>query len=149
MAAKDACAFKCVGCHEPAYEVSLPAMKFIDAIRSILCEHPSEMTPQEFYDQTKAEYPELYGAETHRRNVDKDYYHNIDHALLAEIYIAARQASGIYSDKSTMTLTLEPAPPSDNQIGAEASDSNENEDLNRLKRFKTCRKRFTQANMVV
>lgn len=111
-------------------------MKFIDIIRSILRECPSGMTPQEIRDQIKAEYPDRYGTEAHRRNVDKGHYNNLDHALLAEIYIATRQASDIYSDKSTrpMTLTLEPASPIDKSIEAEASDSIENEDLNRLEK---------------
>lgn len=123
-------------------------MKFIDVIWSILRERPSEMTPQEVRDQIKAEYPDRYVTEAHRRNVDKGHYNNLDHALLAEIYIATRLAPDIYSDKSTrpMTLTLEPAPPSDNPIEAEALDSSENEDLNRLKRFETCRRRFAQAD---
>lgn len=136
MLTKAACTFKCSGYHEPADEISLTAMKFIDIIRSILRERPSGMTPQEIRDHIKAEYPDRYGTEAHLRNVDKGHYNNLDHALLAEIYIATRQASDIFSDKSTrpMMLTLEPASPIDNSIEVEASDSIENEDLNRLEK---------------
>lgn len=94
------------------------------------------MTPQEIRNHIKAEYPERYGSEAHRRNVDKGHYNSLDHALLAEIYISTRQASDIYSDKSTrpMTLTLEAASPIDEPAELEASDTIENEDLTRLEK---------------
>ena len=66
-----ACAFKCAVCHEPADEISVPEMKFIDVIWSILRGRPSEMTPQEVRDQIEAEYPDRYVPEAHRRTLTR------------------------------------------------------------------------------
>ena len=109
-------------------------MKFIDLIRAILRDKPEGATPQQIRDQIKAEYSDWYGTETHRRNVEKGHYNNLDHALLAEIYIATRQASDIYADRSTrpMTLTLEPSSPVPDAIQTDSSDLIETEDLSRL-----------------
>ncbi len=81
-------------------------MKFIDLIRTILENHPNGMTPQQIRDYLKTKYPNYYGTEAHKRNVEKGHYNNLDHALLAEIYIATRQASDIFSDRSTKPMTL-------------------------------------------
>ena len=109
-------------------------MKFIDLIRTILRERPEGATPQQIRDQIKSDYPDWYGTEAHQRNVDKGHYNNLDHALLAEIYVATRQASDIYADKSTrpMTLTMEPASPISEERNVEAADLIDSEDLQRL-----------------
>lgn len=109
-------------------------MKFIDLIRTILRERPEGATPQQIRDKIKSDYPEWYGTESHQRNVDKGHYNNLDHALLAEIYIATRQASDIYTDKSTrpMTLTIEPPSPISEERNVEAVELIESEDLQRL-----------------
>ncbi|HWV46483.1 MAG TPA: GIY-YIG nuclease family protein [Nitrospira sp.] len=109
-------------------------MKFIDLIRTILHDKPEGATPQQIRDQIKAEYPGWYGTDVHRRNVEKGHYNNLDHALLAEIYIATRQASDIYSDRATrpMTLTLESSSPVPDVVQIDDSDLTETEDLNRL-----------------
>lgn len=109
-------------------------MKFIDLIRTILRNKPEGATPQEIRDQIKVKYSDWYGTEAHRRNVEKGHYNNLDHALLAEIYVATRQASDIYADKSTkpMTLTLEPSSPVPDAGEPEALDLIDTEDLNRL-----------------
>jgi len=67
-------------------------MKFIDIIRTISRETPEGATPQQIRARIKTDYPERYGTEAHRRNVEKGQYTSLDHALLAEIYIATRQA---------------------------------------------------------
>lgn len=109
-------------------------MKFIDIIRAILRETPEGATPQQIRERIKADYPERYGTEAHRRNVEKGHYTSLDHALLAEIYIATRQASDIFADRSTrpMTLTLESSPPISEEGQAEAEELIESEDLRRL-----------------
>lgn len=109
-------------------------MKFIDVIRTILRETPEGATPQQIRERMKAEYPERYGTEAHRRNVEKGHYNSLDHALLAEIYIATRQASDIFADKSTkpMTLTLESSSPISDEGEVEAAELIESEDLRRL-----------------
>lgn len=114
-------------------EEHVPKMKFIDLIRTILRNKPGGATPQQIRDQIKVQYPDWYGTEAHRRNVEKGHYNNLDHALLAEIYISTRQASDIYADKSTkpMTLTMEPSSPLLETDCAEV-DFIETEDLQRL-----------------
>ena len=109
-------------------------MKFIDIIRTILRETPEGATPQQIRERIKAEYPERYGTEAHQRNVEKGNYSSLDHALLAEIYIAARQASDIFADRSTrpMILTMESSSPISDQGEGEAAELIESEDLRRL-----------------
>jgi len=58
------------------------------------------MTPQQLRDHIKANLPEFYGTESHRRNVEKGHYKDIDHALLAQIYVAARAAGQIDVDRT-------------------------------------------------
>ena len=83
-------------------------MTFADVIRQILRNHPEGMTPQQIRDTVKTNHPDFYGTESHRRNVEKGHYNNIDHALLAQIYVAARTGGQIFVDKSQkpMKLTL-------------------------------------------
>ena len=106
-------------------------MKFIELIRMILRDRPDGATPQQIRDQIKVDYQDWYGTAAHRRNVDKGHYNNLDHALLAEIYIATRQASDIFADKSTrpMTLTMEPSSSIPGEIEVEAEDLIESENL--------------------
>lgn len=64
------------------------------------------MTPQQLRDRIKADHPDYYGTESHRRNVEKGHYKDIDHALLAQIYVAARSVSNISVDKSQKPIKL-------------------------------------------
>ncbi|WP_417546029.1 GIY-YIG nuclease family protein [Marinobacter sp.] len=109
-------------------------MKFIELIRMILRQRPEGATPQQLRDQIKADYTDWYGTAAHRRNVDKGHYNNLDHALLAEIYIATRQASDIYADKSTRPMTLAMESPSSfaDESDIEAVDLIDSENLQRL-----------------
>lgn len=109
-------------------------IKFIDLIRSILSERPEGATPQQIRDKIKNDHPDWYGTEAHQRNVDKGHYKDLDHALLAEIYISTRQASDIYADRSTrpMTLTLESSLPALDDEGVELAELINSEDLHRL-----------------
>ncbi len=61
-------------------------MGLSDAVVSILAKASESLTPQEIRDRIKTEYPDLYGTESHVRNVEKGHYHDLDHALLAQIY---------------------------------------------------------------
>jgi hypothetical protein len=81
-------------------------MKFRDAIRTLLSGKPEGLTPQELRDLIKANYPDLYGTASHRRNVDKGHYKDLDHALLAQIYVVQRNATDIYSDRSEKPMRL-------------------------------------------
>lgn len=61
-------------------------MNFIDAVKNILLINVGPMTPQEIREKIKMMYPKFYGTTSHISNVEKRYYKNIDHALLAQIY---------------------------------------------------------------
>ena len=73
----------------------------------------------------------LAGTESHRRNVDKGHYKDLDHALLAQVYVAARSASNISVDKSqkSIKLTAMPDPVDDGNLIDEELDT---EDLEKL-----------------
>ncbi|MGH8381800.1 GIY-YIG nuclease family protein [Pseudomonas sp.] len=75
-------------------------VSFADVVRTILRDHPEGMTPQEIRELVKVHYPEFYGTESHLRNVQNGNYKDIDHAVLARIYITCRNASDIFADKS-------------------------------------------------
>lgn len=77
-----------------------PGLSFTDVVRAILREHPAGLTPQEIRTIVKDHYPAFYGTESHVRNVESGNYKDLDHALLARIYIACRSASDIFADKS-------------------------------------------------
>jgi len=88
---------------------------FTQLLRDILLKHPAGMTPQQLRDYIKSNHPDFYGTESHRRNVDKGHYQSLDHALLAQIYIASRSAAGLAVDRSTKPVRL--------TLGQEAPDS--------------------------
>ncbi|GAB7562496.1 hypothetical protein LG202_05350 [Methylobacillus methanolivorans] len=81
-------------------------MTFADLIRKILHEHPEGMTPQQVRDMVKLNHPDFYGTESHRRNVEKGHYKDLDHALLAQIYVASRTGGQIFVDKSQKPIRL-------------------------------------------
>jgi hypothetical protein len=64
------------------------------------------MTPQQLRDEIKAHHPEYYGTESHRRNVERGHYRDLDNALLAQIYVAGRSAAGIVTDRSQKPMKL-------------------------------------------
>ena len=68
--------------------------------------HPEGMTPQQLREKIKADHPDYHGTESHRRNVEKGHYKDLDHALLAQIYVAARSAGQITVDRSQKPIKL-------------------------------------------
>ena len=64
------------------------------------------MTPQQLREKIKADHPDYHGTESHRRNVEKGHYKDLDHALLAQIYVAARSAGQITVDRSQKPIKL-------------------------------------------
>jgi hypothetical protein len=86
-------------------------MSFFELIRQILRAHPEGMTPQQLRNEIKTHHPDYYGSESHRRNVEKGHYKDLDHALLAQIYVASRSAGQIIVDKSQkpIKLTVDPS----------------------------------------
>lgn len=81
-------------------------MSFVDLVRQILRSQPEGMTPQQIRDTVKAYYSDFYGTESHRRNVKKGHYKDLDHALLAQIYSASRTAGQIFVDKTQKPVRL-------------------------------------------
>ena len=81
-------------------------MKFRTAVRELLSNSPEGLTPQEIRDLIIERYPELYGTASHRNNVERGHYKDIEHALLAQIYVVQRNASDIYSDRSQKPMKL-------------------------------------------
>ena len=106
-------------------------MSFFELIRQILRAHPEGMTPQQLRDEIKTDYPDYYGTESHRRNVEKGHYKDLDHALLAQIYVASRSVGQIAVDKSQkpIKLTVGPGPVDDGSVIDEDIDTENLEKL--------------------
>ena len=102
-------------------------MKFKQVIKQLLKRSPEGLSPQEIRDLIKQDYPEFYGTESHINNVEKGHYNDLDHALLAQIYVVQRNANDIYSDRSQRPMKLILLKESiDADIEAEESISSEN-----------------------
>ena len=81
-------------------------MTFIDVIKAILLSSEEPVTPQMIRKIIKAEYPELYGTDSHIKNVNKGHYKDLDHALLAQIYGAVRSGKHFYCDVSSKPMLI-------------------------------------------
>ncbi len=79
-----------------------------ELVRHLVRAHPEGITPQQVRDTIKAQHPAYYGTDSHRRNVERGHYQSLDHALLAQIYVAAQHAAGIVADRSTKPMKLFP-----------------------------------------
>lgn len=101
-------------------------MSFVELIRQILRAHPEGMTPQQLRDKIKTDHPDYYGTGSHRRNVEKGHYKDLDHALLAQIYVASRNAGQIAVDKSQKPIRLTAVPGS---INGDDDDDDDDEEI--------------------
>lgn len=81
-------------------------MTFSNKIREFLSEHSGGLTPQQLRDLVKINAPEYYDTESNRRNVERGHYKDLDHALLAKIYLMSNSAGDIFADKSQKPLKL-------------------------------------------
>lgn len=81
-------------------------MTFTEAVKQILLSGAMPMTPQEIRDKIKTQYPEFYGTESHKRNVEKGHYQSIDHALLAQIYSLVRTNDSFFCDQTTKPMKV-------------------------------------------
>ena len=81
-------------------------MKFSDVVKKILSSTSDPMTPQEIRDQIKLKHPDFYGTASHHRNVEKGYYKDLDHALLAQIYSLTGSSDSFHCDKSTKPMKI-------------------------------------------
>ena len=106
-------------------------MSFADLIRQILRANPEGMTPQQIRETVKSNYPTFYGTESHRRNVEKGHYKGLDHALLAQIYVASRTGGQVVVDKTQkpIRLTVRPSGGDDVSVPDEDIDT---ENLERM-----------------
>jgi hypothetical protein len=99
-------------------------LSFVDLIRQILRTHPEGMTPQQIRETIKANYPDFYDTDSHRRNVEKKHYNDLDHALLAQIYGASRTVRQIVVDKTQKPIRLTLASGHGNDISIPDEDIN-------------------------
>jgi hypothetical protein len=76
-------------------------MKLSEAVYDVISGAPAAVTPQHVRDEIKRRYPDLYGTDMARRNVEKGNYHDLDHALLAPIYTICRNDERYVIDRST------------------------------------------------
>ncbi len=81
-------------------------MTFVDVVKQALVSHGAPMTPQEIRDKIIRDYPEFYGTESHKKNVERGHYQNIDHALLAQIYSTVKTNDLFCCDKATRPLKV-------------------------------------------
>lgn len=81
-------------------------MTFRSTVRNILKDKPNGLTPQEIRDIVKVDYSNFYATESHRKNVEKGHYKDLDHALLAHIYILSGNDNNIEVDRSQKPLKL-------------------------------------------
>lgn len=106
-------------------------LSFTDVVREILRQHSAGLTPQQIREIVKVEYPQHVGTPSHIKNVQAGNYKDIDHAVLARIYLACRGAADIVADKAQkphlMTLQEDAA-----AIEVDAEDFVEGEDLAKL-----------------
>lgn len=75
-------------------------MTFTKAVREIIKSTSAPVTPQEIRELIKKNYPQYYGTASHVRNVEKGYYKNLDHAVLAQIYSLVRNSNSFFCDRN-------------------------------------------------
>ena len=81
-------------------------MTFADVVKQILVSHGAPMTPQDIKEKIIHEYPDYYGTESHKRNVERGHYQNVDHALLAQIYSVVKTNDSFFCDRTTRPLKV-------------------------------------------
>jgi len=79
-------------------------MKFIDIMEQIVQEN-QPITPQDIRNIIIEKYPDYHGTHTHNRNVDKGHYTDIDHALLAQIYIT-KDSQRFHADRIVRPMLI-------------------------------------------
>jgi hypothetical protein len=81
-------------------------MGLSEAIVNVLAKAGVPLTPQEIRELVKSQHPELYETESHVRNVEKGHYHDLDHALLAQIYTVVGTGSQFNRDRTTRPMRV-------------------------------------------
>lgn len=75
-------------------------MKLIEIIIIILSKAKRPLTPQEIRTEIKENHPQFYGTDSHKSNVAKGHYKDLDHALLAQIYTTVKNKKAFSCDKN-------------------------------------------------
>ncbi|MBP6611706.1 MAG: GIY-YIG nuclease family protein [Paludibacter sp.] len=107
-------------------------MRFIDVIRNILKSNIEGLSPQKIREIVKNNYSEYFGTESHISNVNKGHYKDLDHALLAQIYIATRSVSDIEVDRSCKPIVLRYSFDLNNELIDSTEVDNDYENLDKL-----------------
>lgn len=96
-------------------------MKLTEAVFEIVSKAGGPVTPQFVREEIKRRYPDLYGTDAAKRNVEKGNYHDLDHALLAPIYTICRNDDRYTIDRSTRPFRVSVALDSTVEEALEAS----------------------------
>ena len=81
-------------------------MTLKNVIKEILELAQKPLTPQEIRGIIKEKYPGFYGTSSHKINVVKGHYRNLDHALLAQIYSLIKLNSSFSCDTSKKPMIV-------------------------------------------
>ena len=81
-------------------------MKFSEAAKDVCLLAGVPLTPQEIREKVKANYPQFYNTPAHARNVEKGHYQDLDHALLAQIYITVGSSDKFICDKTCKPMKI-------------------------------------------
>ncbi len=79
---------------------------FVDVIKNILSNAAGPMTPQEIRAVIKKDFPEFYATTSHVKNVNKGHYKDLDHALLAQIYVQVGSNKAFFCDKRAKPMRI-------------------------------------------
>lgn len=107
-------------------------MRFIDLVRSILKKQNNGLSPQEIREEIKTNYPDFYGTESHKLNIEKGHYKDLDHALLAQIYVSTRSVNDIEIDRTHKPIKLKYILDLDNEINERGGELADSENLEKL-----------------
>jgi hypothetical protein len=80
-------------------------MQFSDAVAQIIQSANKPLSPVQIREQLKSKYPQFYGTEAHKLQVEKGNYQSLDHALMAQVYGLARNSRFI-CDRSCRPMKL-------------------------------------------
>lgn len=79
---------------------------FTNVLKEIVRAHPEGVSPQEIREEIKSRFPTFYATPSHHANVEKGHYKDLDHALLAQIYLTAHQNRSFAKDKTKKPYKL-------------------------------------------
>ena len=77
-----------------------------EAVRAVLSESPTPLSPAQIRDRIKSLYPYLYQTESHRMGIERGNYQSFDHALLNPIYSLVTRSSDFITDRSSKPLVV-------------------------------------------